>query len=117
MKLYTYLNYGGNCRQAFEFYSEHLGARFVYSPEEGEEVADREEPGASLTPGRFAALPAELVAELHEALTLGNVREAQFAVDNVAQYDAALGEELRRLVRGYQFDEILDTIDAAGLAQ
>jgi PhnB protein len=27
MKLYTYLNYGGNCRQAFEFYVEHLGAR------------------------------------------------------------------------------------------
>lgn len=27
MKLYIYLNYGGNCRQAFEFYAEHLGAR------------------------------------------------------------------------------------------
>jgi PhnB protein len=26
MKLYTYLNYGGNCRQAFAFYVEHLGA-------------------------------------------------------------------------------------------
>ena len=26
MKLYTYLNYGGNCRQAFEFYSEHLSS-------------------------------------------------------------------------------------------
>ena len=25
MELYTYLNYGGNCRQAFEFYAEHLG--------------------------------------------------------------------------------------------
>jgi PhnB protein len=25
MKLYTYLNYGGNCRQAFEFYVDHLG--------------------------------------------------------------------------------------------
>jgi PhnB protein len=29
MKLYTYLNYGGNCRQAFEFYAEHLGGRIV----------------------------------------------------------------------------------------
>ncbi len=27
MKLYTYLNYGGNCRQAFEFYAEHLGGK------------------------------------------------------------------------------------------
>jgi uncharacterized glyoxalase superfamily protein PhnB len=25
MKLYTYLYYADNCRQAFEFYVEHLG--------------------------------------------------------------------------------------------
>jgi PhnB protein len=29
MKLYTYLNYGGNCRAAFEFYVEHLGGRLM----------------------------------------------------------------------------------------
>jgi len=29
MKLYTYLNYGGNCRQAFEFYAEHLGGKIT----------------------------------------------------------------------------------------
>lgn len=29
MKLYTYLNYGGNCRQAFEFYAAHLGGRIT----------------------------------------------------------------------------------------
>lgn len=29
MKLYTYLNYGGNCRQAFEFYERHLGGRII----------------------------------------------------------------------------------------
>ena len=29
MQLYTYLNYGGNCRQAFEFYAEHLGAKIT----------------------------------------------------------------------------------------
>jgi uncharacterized glyoxalase superfamily protein PhnB len=27
MKLYVYLNYGGNCAQAFRFYEEHLGGR------------------------------------------------------------------------------------------
>jgi len=27
MKLQTYLNYGGNCRQAFEFYEKHLGGK------------------------------------------------------------------------------------------
>ena len=29
MKLYTYLNYGGNCRQAFEFYAQHLGGKIT----------------------------------------------------------------------------------------
>ncbi len=27
MKLLTYLNYGGNCEQAFRFYEQHLGAK------------------------------------------------------------------------------------------
>ncbi|HWR52762.1 MAG TPA: VOC family protein [Bryobacteraceae bacterium] len=36
MKLYTYLNYGGNCRQAFEFYQAHLGARLLFLTTHGE---------------------------------------------------------------------------------
>jgi PhnB protein len=27
MKLHTYLNYGGNCAQAFRFYEKHLGGK------------------------------------------------------------------------------------------
>jgi uncharacterized glyoxalase superfamily protein PhnB len=34
MKLHTYLRYGGNCRQAFEFYVEHPGARIFMPVEE-----------------------------------------------------------------------------------
>ncbi len=29
MKLYTYLNYGGNCEQAFRFYEEHLAGKIT----------------------------------------------------------------------------------------
>jgi PhnB protein len=29
MKLHTYLNYGGNCREAFKFYEQHLGAKIL----------------------------------------------------------------------------------------
>lgn len=36
MKLCTYLNFGGNCRQAFEFYAEHLGARITMLTTHGE---------------------------------------------------------------------------------
>jgi PhnB protein len=36
MKLYTYLNYGGNCRQAFRFYEEHLGGKITMLTTHGE---------------------------------------------------------------------------------
>jgi PhnB protein len=36
MKLYTYLNYGGNCRQAFEFYEKHLGGKITALTTHGE---------------------------------------------------------------------------------
>jgi PhnB protein len=29
MKLNTYLNYGGNCQEAFRFYEEHLGGKIT----------------------------------------------------------------------------------------
>jgi PhnB protein len=36
MKLYTYLNYGGNCREAFRFYEEHLGGKITMMSTHGE---------------------------------------------------------------------------------
>ncbi|HUZ04507.1 MAG TPA: VOC family protein [Acidobacteriaceae bacterium] len=29
MKLHTYLNYGGNCKEAFQFYEKHLGGKIT----------------------------------------------------------------------------------------
>ncbi len=37
MKLFTYLNYGGNCRQAFEFYQTHLGGKITMISTHGEQ--------------------------------------------------------------------------------
>ena len=65
MQLYTYLNYGGNCRQAFEFYAEQLGGRIVFLTTHGEG------PNASnATPDwKNAVLHARL--ELGETVVLG----------------------------------------------
>ena len=65
MKLYTYLNYGGNCRQAFEFYVEHLGAKVTELTTHGEM------PGASNVPPdwRNAVLHARM--EIGESMLLG----------------------------------------------
>ena len=36
LKLYTYLNFGGNCEEAFRFYEKHLGGKFVFKMTFGE---------------------------------------------------------------------------------
>ena len=65
MKLYTYLNYGGNCRQAFEFYVEHLGGRITGITTHGE----MPEPGNVPPDWRKAVLHARM--ELGETVLLG----------------------------------------------
>jgi PhnB protein len=37
MKLNTYLNYGGNCEQAFRFYEQHLGGKITMMVTHGEQ--------------------------------------------------------------------------------
>ena len=37
MKLHTYLNYGGNCAQAFRFYEQHLGAKITMMMTHGQQ--------------------------------------------------------------------------------
>lgn len=59
MKLYTYLNYGGTCRQAFEFYEKHLGGKVT------EVTTHGEMPGADAVPPGWAD------AVLHARMDLG----------------------------------------------
>jgi len=44
MKLYTYLNYGGNCREAFEFYEKHLGGKITSLAKHGEQPGSQNLP-------------------------------------------------------------------------
>src|SRR5581483_1441162 len=58
MKLHTYLNYGGNCEQAFRFYEQHLGGTITMLMRHGDA------PGASPPKGWERAV-------LHARMTLG----------------------------------------------
>ena len=49
MKVLTYLNYGGNCRQAFEFYAQHFGGTITMLTRHGEQ------PDASKVPDEWRA--------------------------------------------------------------
>ena len=47
MQLNTYLNYGGNCAQAFKFYEQHLGGKITMMMQHGEN------PGPSNVPAEW----------------------------------------------------------------
>jgi PhnB protein len=44
MKLHTYLNYGGNCEQAFRFYEKHLGGKITMMMTHGEQPNAKDVP-------------------------------------------------------------------------
>jgi PhnB protein len=51
MKLHTYLNYGGNCEQAFRFYEKHLGGKITMMMTHGQQPDAKDVP-----PGRRNAI-------------------------------------------------------------
>jgi PhnB protein len=59
MQLNTYLNYGGNCEQAFRFYEEHLGGKVTMLMRHGEQPS-----GSNVAPEWKNAV-------LHARMTLG----------------------------------------------
>ena len=59
MKLYTYLNYGGKCEEAFRFYEQHLGGKITMMLTHGQQ------PGLNEVPAEWKN------AILHARVTLG----------------------------------------------
>jgi PhnB protein len=44
MRLHTYLNYGGNCEQAFRFYEKHLGGKITMMMTHGQQPNAKDVP-------------------------------------------------------------------------
>ena len=59
MQLHTYLNYGGNCEQAFQFYEQHLGGKITFLMRHGEQ------------PNSANVAPEWKNAVLHARMTIG----------------------------------------------
>ena len=60
MKLRTYLNYGGNCEQAFRFYEQHLGGKITMM------MTHSQQPNATNVP------PDRKNAILHARMNIGD---------------------------------------------
>jgi PhnB protein len=91
VQLHTYLNYGGNCEEAFKFYEQHLGGKITMMMRHGEQPGGDDVPagwtrailharmniggaellGADIPPDRF-----QPIRSAYLSLTLGSVQEA-----------------------------------------
>jgi PhnB protein len=90
VQLHTYLNYGGNCEQAFRFYEQHLGGRITFLMRHGEypnpgisadwhdkvmharmSIGGTELLGADIPPDRF-----QPIRSAYLSLTLDSAEEA-----------------------------------------
>ena len=91
MKLHTFLNYGGNCEQAFRFYEQHLGGKIIMmmtrgqlpNPEVSPEtknlivharisIGETELMGSDVPPERFQPM-----RSVYLSLTVGSIDEAE----------------------------------------
>src|SRR6188474_1254070 len=92
MQLHTYLNYGGNCEQAFKFYEQHLGGKITMlmrhgeAPEPGPTPPDRKDKvlHARMNLGETELLGADVPKDRFQpmrsaylTLTLGSNEEAE----------------------------------------
>lgn len=78
----------------------NLGIRFQHDSENARPSA------AVLTAERLQALPGDWVEPLRHACAMGDDLAAQRVVDHISRQDAAIGAELRGLVKRYQFEQL-----------
>jgi two-component system sensor histidine kinase/response regulator len=105
--------------EVFAILARHLGLNFVY-----DELEPEPPPGAPAKPGakdadgalvgRLAALPPALVAELHDAIILGDLVLIQELVALVGGQDPELGAALAALAQRFEHDRMLTLVRQAG---
>ena len=66
MKLHTYLNFGGNCLEAFEFYEKHLGGAILFK------MTFDQVPDPSMCPPGLEKQILHIRMALGETLLMGN---------------------------------------------
>ena len=66
MKMHTYLNYGGNCEQAFRFYEQQLGGKIVMIMKHGQQ------PNAGDVPPQLKDTVLHARLDIGETMLLGS---------------------------------------------
>ena len=92
----------------FDCLARHLGVRYRYLEAR---PASREEPAAALPREAFATLPAELRAELRDALIALRVERIEEMIVRVRERDSALGAALARCADRLAYTAIFQALE------
>jgi PAS domain S-box-containing protein len=102
----------------FNAMNKHLGVRYVY--EESTSLADAIPSEArALTQADLAALPADWLANLHQATLDGHIKRVQILIEQIRPQHEFLAKALLDLANQYQFEQLLtltqlEPIDESG---
>lgn len=91
----------------YDVLGELLGLEYVTDEMTAESVGDR----TSLS--RLEDIPSDLRATLAESLGIGDVQAALATIERIRELDAPLGDELRRMVRAFQLEEIFEALPSS----
>jgi PhnB protein len=89
MKLYTHLNFGGNCEEAFRFYEKHLGGKITMMMKASELPPDVKAPGSknAIIHARMTIAGVELIGNDVPEQYFKPIRSSYlyFAVDSASE--------------------------------
>lgn len=94
----------------FDKLTAHTGIRFTYEESQQPEATGPFD--SVMTAERVASLPHDILEALALAVTIGDAAAALDTVNRIREHDTALANEIRMLVRNYQFDALLEVLAA-----
>jgi CheY-like chemotaxis protein len=90
----------------FEAIHNHIGVRYIYEQPATASTSTDTEPDA-LTPAALAALPSDLVANLHQAISELDVELMQSYIAQIGKLNAPLANALAALANKFQYEQLL----------
>jgi CheY-like chemotaxis protein len=90
----------------FDVMKQHLGLNYVY--ETPREETSSVTPKVEISSEQVAALPNDLLNQLHQAALGLNVEQSLALIEKVKPFDAQIARKLNLLVKNFAFDILLD---------
>jgi PAS domain S-box-containing protein len=93
--------------ELFAALSKHLGLKFLYAEKPEGSIAAAPE----LSAARLAALPVELVSQLHQAVVELDTVRTLTLIEQIGEQDASLGEQLGALAQSLDYNCLLRLLE------